>query len=84
MQLRTAPITFTFILLLQNHFGLMYLNVNKIFYFTPSPVTRGHPYKLYKAQCENLTENGAISSLDGLLMYGTHCLLMLTFPHCPV
>jgi len=24
-----------------------------------------------------------IYSLNELLMYGTHCLLMLTFPHCP-
>jgi len=28
-------------------------------------------------------KNGEISSLNELLMYGTRCLLMLTFPHCP-
>ena len=28
------------------------LDVHKYFTSTPSSVTRGHPYKLYKAQCE--------------------------------
>ena len=34
-------------------FGLICIDVNKYFTFTSLP-TRGHPYKLYKAQCENL------------------------------
>jgi len=34
-------------------FGLICLDVNKYFTFTSLP-TRGHPYKLYKAQCEHL------------------------------
>ena len=28
-------------------------------------------------------ENSEISSMNELLMHGTHCLLMLTFPRCP-
>jgi len=28
-------------------------------------------------------QNDRIYSLNELLMHGTHCLLMLTFPHCP-
>ena len=34
-------------------FGLLCLDVNKYFTFTSLP-TRGHPYKLYKAQCGNV------------------------------
>ena len=34
-------------------FGLTCLDVHKYFTCTPLSVTKGHPYKLYKAQCEN-------------------------------
>ena len=34
-------------------FGLICLDVNKYFTFTSLP-TKGHPYKLYKAQCGNV------------------------------
>ena len=34
-------------------FGLTCLDVHKYFTCTPLSVTRGHPYKLYKAQCVN-------------------------------
>jgi len=36
-------------------FGLICLDINKYLTFTSLP-TRGHPYKLYKAQCENLKQ----------------------------
>ena len=60
-------------------FGLICLDVNKYFIFT-SLSTRGHPYKLYKTQCENLKRRSFFTEL--IVMYGIHCLLRSTSRHC--
>jgi len=32
-------------------FGRIFTNFDDFFTFSPSPQTRGHPYKLYKSRC---------------------------------